>query len=227
MSFPPKKLRTVERHVFQKKREIFGGQRALIDVLRFIRNGMKVPSGSKMKSVLVEEYYKLIQDQVRSHITNILREGYATLMFDSSNDRNGPPVTNVLVRVMSTVHYYNVTFFLQYLYSGTSRTNSSYYLSIANSVLDNWLDREKVVVIVTDNTGNVKNAQESFMHNTFRAVASKDQAHVADLVMQDIGELQWIKRMHNENIIIGCLLPAFAKSQRETFRTECHKKRLE
>lgn len=47
--------------------------------------------------------------------------------------------------------------------------------------------------MVTDNTGSVKNAREILMKRNFRLIASQDQAHVADRLMVDIGEIEWIK----------------------------------
>lgn len=116
-------------------------------------------------------------------------------MFGSSEDVNGSPMTNVLVRITGASRSTIKTFFLDTVYSGTERNNAEYYVKVATKCISDWKSFDKVAGIVIDNTGSVKNARELMMSTYPRLVASQHQAHVADLLMSDIGEIPWISEV--------------------------------
>ncbi|KAI0558956.1 hypothetical protein FGB62_176g08 [Gracilaria domingensis] len=145
-----------------------GRDRAYTEYARFIRSGIQVPSAFQLRGV-TDEYHALIKGRVLSELGNLLEEGFGTLTFDSSEDINGSPMTNVL------------------------RCNALYYAKIAKQIINEWIGMEKVAGIVTDNTGSVKSARETLTRYFQGVVASQDQAHVADLLMSDIGEVPWIR----------------------------------
>ena len=64
---------------------------------------------------------------------------------------------------------------------------------------------------MTDNTGNVKNAREFMMENTYSAVASQDHAHVADRLMEDIGEIPWISETLDAIVSVSVYVRRFRK----------------
>lgn len=103
------------------------------------------------------------------------------------------------------------TFYLSSVYSGTTRINAMYYHNCAYKVISEWFDIKILVGVVTDNTGNVKNALEMIMAEHFGVVTLQDQAHVADRLMEDIGEIQWIADTINAIVSISVHIRRFQK----------------
>ena len=194
--------------VDKKKHEEISG---IAQIFKFIRPGITLPSSSKIKKKLIPQYYELVRGRVTHELKSALAEGFATLMFDSSEDVNQSPVTHFLVRVMVGPRLSIKTFFLASTYSGTSRTTADYYRDRAFEVIGKWFDIRRLVGVVTDNTSNVKNAREFIMNNTYGVVASQDQAHVADRLMEDIGEIAWISETLDAIVSVSVYIRRFRK----------------
>ena len=97
------------------------------------------------------------------------------------------------------------------MYLGTNRTNAEYYKRKALEVVSRWFDVSRLVGVVTDNTSNVKNAREHIMRSTYGLVASQDQAHVADRLMEDIGAIEWISETLDTIVTISVYIRRFWK----------------
>ena len=169
-----------------------GKDRPFAQYTKFVRPGLTLPSAAALSTVLLDSYYEIIKSRVKSDITNQLCEGYATLMFYSAEDFNQAPITNVLVRLTGPSRANVKTYYLTTAFTETAKSNTAMYKSICDRAVKEWIGYEKLAGIVTDNTSNVKKAREEMMNEHVRLVASQDQAHVADKLMQDIGTISWI-----------------------------------
>ena len=194
--------------VDRRKNEPVSG---LAQLLKFIRPAISLPSSSFIKRKLIPQYHELVKTRVMNELKTSLAEGYATLMFDSTEDVNQSPVTHFLVRVMVGPRLSIKTFFLSSVYSGTNKTTAEYYRNKALEVVSKWFDIRRLAGVVTDNTGNAKNARESIMNSTYGVVASQDQAHVADLLMEDIGDIEWIAETLDSIVTISVYIRRFRK----------------
>lgn len=107
---------------------------------------------------------------------------------------NQSHLTNFLLRVTVGPRATIKIYFLGSVYSGIRKTNAVYYKEEALRMLSKWVTVDRIVGVVSDNTGNVKNAREMIMKENFGLIASQDQAqaHVADRLMGDFGDLEWI-----------------------------------
>ena len=65
--------------------------------------------------------------------------------------------------------------------------------------------------MVTDNTSSVRNARERIERKYGRAVSSQDQAHAADKLLEDFGEISWIKGVLGKVLSIGSDIRRFRK----------------
>ncbi|KAI0557194.1 Ribonuclease H-like protein [Gracilaria domingensis] len=168
-----------------------GRELGLAEYSLFLRSSIPVPSRHKLNG-LIDKYYCIMEKRVRHELRNLLYEGFATLMFDSSEDVNGSPMTNLLARTMGKSRRDIRTFFLCTVYTGHESCAADHYMRIAEKTISEWIGIDKLVAVVTDNTESVKKARESVMNSNIGVVASQDQAHVADRLMADIGEIDWI-----------------------------------
>ena len=108
---------------------------SISQLFKFIRPSTMVPSSSTIKKKLLPHYHDLVKARVIQEIKNALAEGFATLMFDSSEDVNNSPVTHFLFRVMVGPRHSIKTFFLSSVYSVTNKTNAKYYRERAFEVI--------------------------------------------------------------------------------------------
>lgn len=169
--------------------------RPLVELPIFSRRGFTVASNRlydhMMTTKILDYYYNLMRDKVRRDITNMLYEGYGTLMFESSED--GAPVINVLVLTMDDTRTSVRTCFLTSVCIIVEKTTAEYYTKMARKIIDDWLDPVRIFGIVTDNTSNVRNARNEIMFTTGRMISSQDQAHICDILIGNIGEIDWVR----------------------------------
>lgn len=111
-----------------------GRERPFTEYATFIRPGISVSSGHGMRK-LVEKYFNVLLERVKSEIRNHMDRGYGTLMFDSSEDFHGSPMTNMLIRIMGLSRSNIRTFLLCTFYTGAERCDAQHYIKMAEEVI--------------------------------------------------------------------------------------------
>lgn len=122
-----------------------------------------------------------------------LSSGYGTIMFDGWQDVNFAPVVNVLIRTISTNRTTCRTYFVGMVHTGSEACTAQKYVRIVEEVMEEYGGMDRVAGVVTDNTSSCRVARDTLESKYPHLVASQDQAHVADLLMKDIGDIQWVE----------------------------------
>ena len=170
-----------------------GRPRLLKLLLSYLRPGFKMPFGHKIRGELLDKYYADTVSKVKTEMRKLLRFSRATIMFDGSTDVNSAPMVNILVRLTGRMRMESKTFFLTTVYTGYDTCTADYYVEIVENVNKEFGLGHALAVVVTDKTSSVRNAREIIERKYGRAVVSQDQAHAADKLLEDFGEMSWIK----------------------------------
>ena len=76
-------------------------------------------------------------------------------------------------------------------------------MKLVKETISEYLFGKSLAGVVTDNTGSVRNARETPARELGLVVSSQDQAHVADRLMGDIGNISWTCEVIQTVSLIG------------------------
>ncbi|KAI0558621.1 hypothetical protein FGB62_198g00 [Gracilaria domingensis] len=99
-------------------------------------------------------------------------------------------MTNLLVRTIGKSRGDSRSFFLYPVSTVHEGYTADHDRRIAEKKISKWVVIEELVAMVTDNTESAKVARECFMNVNDGVLASQDEAHVADRLMVDIGDIE-------------------------------------
>ena len=185
--------------------------RLLSLLLKYLRPGFKMLLGHKIRGQLPGDYYEDTLKHVKAEMQKTLRVSRATIMCDGATDVNGAPMINVPVRLTGKRRVDTKTFFLTSLYTGYDTCTAKYYVAAIEKFMEEFNIGHGLAAVVTDNTSCVRNSREFIMRKHGRVVSSQDQAHVADKLFEDFGEIPWIKGVLSTVSAIGSDLRRYRK----------------
>ncbi|PXF44360.1 hypothetical protein BWQ96_05880 [Gracilariopsis chorda] len=135
-----------------------------------------------------------MRSRVLESIAGLLSEGYATLVFDGWTDTCGASVVNVLLSLTGTQKVRR-TFFLRSIYTGSKSCDAALYAGLCQEAIAEYGDIQRVCAVVGDNTSSCIKAKELLFQKYTHLVSVQDQPHMANLLMQDIGDISWVKEV--------------------------------
>lgn len=178
--------------IYDEKNGIISPQVQLID--RLVPGFSEYcPTSSTLSTTYLGKLYCKTLATVKNEIQKCLSHSMGTIIFDGWDDVNSAPVINVLLRTEPNGSMRSRVFFLRTIYPGhKSMTASQYYREI-ETVLTDFCSFSNICAITSDNTSACRNARALCEANNDGVVSVNDQAHIADLLMEDIGKIPWIK----------------------------------
>lgn len=142
----------------------------------------------------MNELYTSVTDKVKTHITSDLKEGYGTIIFDGWGASTSASVVNVLLRTEGcSPNEGRSTYFLESAFSTDEKVGAEAYVRIVESFMEKYGGMERICGVTSDSAQCCRNAKRALTRKYHQLVGIQDQAHVANLCMQDIGDLPWIK----------------------------------
>lgn len=154
-----------------------------------------LPNSRLLSGKYLDEYNERITKNVKERMYTALESGYGTIVFDGWEDINASPVVNVLLHTEETVDRGKCVFFLKTLYPGsTTMTAEQYQLQVA-SVMEEFGGHNRVCAVTSDNTSACLIARKMYAEKYSQVVSVNDQAHVADLLMEDVAKLPWMAKV--------------------------------
>ena len=115
------------------------------------------------------------------------------MLFGGWEDVKRQSVINVMIRIDSGM---DVTERLPFIvgteYCGTWRVKAREYVCIIEKVLSQFGLGNRICAITSDNTQACINAREMFASEHPGCFSINDQSHVADLLIENVSELEWI-----------------------------------
>ena len=154
------------------------------------------PTRFLMTGRKLNELYDSVLDRVCQRISSALATGFGTIIFDGWGDATSAPVVNVLLRTEATgLRFGRRTFFLESVYTSHERVGASGYIRILESVLQKFGGMDRICAVTSDSAQCCVNARNALTERYPKLVGVQDQAHVANLAMQDIGRLPWVKEI--------------------------------
>ena len=137
-----------------------------------------------------------VLDRVCQRQSRAVSTGFGAIIWDGWEDATSPPVLNVLLRTESTgMRSGRRKFFLESVYMSQERVGASGYIQILESVLLKYGGMNRISAVTSDRAQCCVNARNSLTEWYPNLVGVQEQAHVANLAMQDIGRLPWVKEI--------------------------------
>lgn len=192
-----------------------GRPRLLKLILIFLRPGLKMSLGHRIRTDILDKYYMDTLNEVKTELRKSLSTSRATIMFDGATDVNGSPMVNLLVRLTGKVRVDTKTFFLTKDYTGCDTCAVDYYVGIRENVVHDSSLSSIFAPLVTDNTSCVQETRDLFMASLGRVISIQDQAHAADMRMEDLGDITWIRKTLSSLSNIGSVLRRLQKPRRK------------
>lgn len=145
----------------------------------------------------LDNLYDKVLCRVTSRLDAALADGYGTLIFDGWADSTSASVVNVLLRVEgpsdSTVLGTRRTFFLESFFTSYEKVDADAYVRLVEAAMEKFGGMGRICAVTSDSARCCQNARDSLTAKYPRLVGVQDQAHVANLLMQDVGRLGWVK----------------------------------
>ncbi|PXF44429.1 hypothetical protein BWQ96_05872 [Gracilariopsis chorda] len=156
--------------------------------------GLQLPTPERMGRKNVKRYYESMHTRVKEFISSSLEDTFGTLIFDGLLDRKGVSVVNILLSPTGSQKVRKI-FFLRSMYTGSRRVDAGLYARLCE---ESMLEFEKMMPIcatVSDNNFSCIKAKEILLERHLHMLSVQEQPHTANWVMQDIGQLLWIKEV--------------------------------
>ena len=162
------------------------------DMMCKARPGYKdmYPSRHLVTVKFLPRLYDRTYDVVKRSLKQMLLVGYGTIVFDGWDDVNRSSVVNVLLRVESKSTM--KSFFLDSVFTGYAKVGATEYVKIIEKVMGDFGGLKRVCGIASDSARACVNARNALARKYPGLIGMQDRAHVADLLMKDIGKLDFV-----------------------------------
>ena len=151
------------------------------------------PCRSAITGRYLGTYFSRTEEKVQTAVCSGLRRGYGTLIFDGWDDNTGASVVNLLLRIDGGTDNTRKIVFLDSVFTGTNRMHSSAYVRLIEQVMSRFGGLARICAVTSDSASSCVNAKNTIMNAYPHVVSVSDQAHIADLLMKDVGKLTWVK----------------------------------
>ena len=113
--------------------------------------------------------------------------GYGTLIFDGWDDNTGASVVNVLFRTDGGTENTCKILFLDSVFTGVDRMDSTAYVRLVEDVTEKFGGLKRICAVTSGSATVCVNEKNAIMNAYPHVVSVPDQAHIADLLMKDVG----------------------------------------
>lgn len=139
--------------------------------------------------------------ETKEVIRTSLDRGYGTLLFDVWEDVTGSSIVNILSKTESGGTS-RVIFFLKSFFIGTRSMNAEEYQEEVEKCISEFVPNPKkahysICCIVSDKTVVCIKVHINYSKNHRGVVSINDTNHLIDLLMEDVGKLDWISEVIN------------------------------
>lgn len=117
---------------------------------------------------------------------------YVTLLFDGWENVNGQVAVNVLLQTESTIKS-GRRIFLNTIYTGAKSVTATAYQAELDAVMKQLGRHGTIFAVTSYNTTSCLNAIRYYAESFHGVVSINDEAHVADLLMNDYFKISSIK----------------------------------
>ena len=152
----------------------------------YVRDFM--PTRASISGRYLNLYYESLEGMLHDTINRILSKGFATIVFDGLEDNTSRSIVNVLLRVEGHTANYRRTYFLESVFTGADRIDSSAYVKLVESVMQKYGGMDRICAITSDSAHCCVNERNALMATYPKLFGVQDQAHAADLLMR----IPWI-----------------------------------
>ena len=121
--------------------------------------------------------------------------GFGTIVFDGWSDSTYATFWNVLLRTeASGLRSVRKIFFLESVFTSDEKVGADGYVPILEEVMGKF-GGMRICAVTSDSAQCCQNARKALTRKYPKLVGVQDQAHVANLCMQDIGNIPWVKQV--------------------------------
>ena len=174
--------------------------------IRLLRPGYAeshFPSRKVLSGRYLDAYFGKTKRKVEAVVSKGLRKGYGTLIFDGWEDVTGASVVNILLRTDQGTDLTRKIIFLDSVFTGVERMDSDAYARLIEGVMSRFGGLSRICAVTSDSATACVNAKSAIMTAYPFVVSVPDQAHLADLLMKDIGKVPWVKHILDKVAVIA------------------------
>ncbi|XP_059077840.1 uncharacterized protein LOC131065844 [Cryptomeria japonica] len=157
----------------------------MVDSITICGAGFKAPTDAELSGPLLLQMVEDMKVELEDHRQS-WREKGCTIMTDGWTDRRNRTLLNFLVSCGGS------TMFLKSIDASSHVKNATYLCEAIEEVIQE-VGEENVVQVVTDNAASYVAAGKLLMERHPKIFWSPCAAHCLDLMLEDIGKLEWVK----------------------------------
>ncbi|XP_059074131.1 uncharacterized protein LOC131874589 [Cryptomeria japonica] len=157
----------------------------MVDSITICGAGFKAPTNAELNGPLLLQMVEDMKVELEDHRQSWSQKG-CTIMTDGWTDRRNRTLLNFLVSCGGS------TMFLKSIDAPSHVKNATYLCEAIEEVIQE-VGEENVVRVVTDNVASYVAAGKLLMERHPKNFWSPCAAHCLDLMLEDIGKLEWVK----------------------------------
>ncbi|XP_057851224.1 uncharacterized protein LOC131061516 isoform X3 [Cryptomeria japonica] len=157
----------------------------MVDSITICGAGFKAPTDAELSGPLLLQMVEDMKVELEDHRQSWSQKG-CTIMTDGWTDRRNRTLLNFLVSCGGS------TMFLKSIDASSHVKNATYSCEAIEEVIQE-VGEENVVQVVTDNAASYVAAGKLLMERHPKSFWSPCAAHCLDLMLEDIGKLEWVK----------------------------------
>ncbi|XP_059066890.1 uncharacterized protein LOC131858042 [Cryptomeria japonica] len=157
----------------------------MVDSITICGAGFKAPTDAELSGPLLLQMVEDMKVELEDHRQSWSQKG-CTIMTDGWTDRRNRTLLNFLVSCRGS------TMFLKSIDASSHVKNATYLCEAIEEVIQE-VGEENVVQVVIDNAASYVAAGKLLMERHPKIFWSPCAAHCLDLMLEDIGKLEWVK----------------------------------
>lgn len=146
-----------------------------------------MPSRHALGGRLLNELYDECRESAEKVVQIGLQAGHGAVAFDGWENARGENLVNILLKLStgSVVHLTSAK-------TGPAKCGAVKYAPLVEEVMGRYGGMSRIAGVTSDNTAACINAREMLTERRYGLSHANDQAHAPDLLMEDIGKLDWV-----------------------------------
>lgn len=153
-----------------------------------------LPSSGALATNELMTYHGDMYKHIAKHVKDVLTWRFGTLMFDSWEDIKRQSVVNVMLKIDSGVpHAESMPFLSRTEYVGSRKPGALEYFNTLQRTVEQYGMDGRICAVTSDNEQSCINARRMFTEAYGGSWSVNDQSHVADLIIENVAELDWME----------------------------------